>query len=245
MGRVFFFFVVLLLLFNISSCSGYQFLLQKPSDPLCLVDVSSGESIMGYYERVVSNSSAKEHQRMKLTVYAQDHQEVYSEEMKVGGRYFINVFKKKIREEGYSYTVCCEVLPNNNKMISIERVIFKLYDDGDYFAMLSAKHELKKRHIVKGQAVYSYIDAFGQMRSTLVDKDELLRSEQDVIQLQYRLNDLLQETEKVIKREKYLRFISESIFTRIWISSLLLAAAIAAIVRVQYAYLMRKVKRRF
>lgn len=236
-------FFLFFLLFN-PLCSGYQFLLQKPMDPLCLVDVSSGDAIVGYYERITNNSSVHQSQEMKITVYDPEKQEVHSEKMRINGRYYINVPKKRIGEEGHMYTVCCEILPNEKHDTSIEAFTLKVYDDGDYFSLLSSKHELKNRQIVNGKAVYSFIDSFGQMKSMLVSKEELLNNEKSAIQMQYQLNDINAEAQKGVIREAYLRSVSESIFTRIWISSVLLAVAIAIAVHLQYAYLMRKVKRR-
>lgn len=233
--------LLLLLLFSSLSC-GYEFLLEKESQPLCLVDLSSSDKILGYYERVTRNSAAVSAQEMQITVYSPARKKAYSERMKLGGRYYFQFPKVESSEENTFYTVCCEILSNSRGTSSDERVVLKVYDDGDHFTELSAKDKVKKRQIVNGEAVYSYVDAAGQLKSTLVNKENLLESEKKALQMQYRLNDIVSEAEKGMALEKYLFIMSENTFTRIWFSFILLAAAIAGVVRLQYAYLTRRVK---
>lgn len=232
---------LLLLSFSSLSC-GYEFLLEKKSQPLCLVDLSSSDKLLGYYERVAQNLAVVSAQEMELTVYSPTHTKAYSERMKLGTRYYFQVPKMESSEGGTFYTVCCEILSNSRGISSNERVVFKVYDDGDHFTELSARNKVKNRQIIDGEAVYSYVDAGGQMKSALVNKANLLDSEKKVLQVQYRLDDIVSEAEKGIALEKYLFFMSENTFTRIWFSFILLAAAIAGVVRLQYAYLTRRVK---
>lgn len=213
------------------------------NSPICFVDDSNNPHIMGRYERRQSNTSRP--RRMMLTAYREDGSVLHEEEM-TSGIHFLDIPKGEVVQADEFFYVCCAVSDADFKATdqrSEERVRFILYDAGN-MPISSSDVRLSERREFNGQAVYSFQDVSGQLKSVLVNKEDLVATEASVVKIQQQMENFISELQRISKNEKAIRRISEKTFTRIWVASFSLALAIAFSTSLQYRYLKSTIRKK-
>lgn len=234
-------FIFIWLFFFTRESDGLEFRLFN-ADPLCLVDDSPGHRMVAQYERLPRSEGGRGHDVL-LQVLRSDGSVVYSETMKPGRR-FLDI-EKKGNSEDEMYRVCCSVVTKNfhTERMEGERIRLIIYDAGS-MPVSSSDVRISERQLVDGEAVYSFADSSGQLRSMLVPKEQLEQNERSVIQMQQRMEGILKELESGTAKELEMRHTTESTFTRVWVSALVLILVISSVVTIQYRFMISTIKKK-